>query len=94
MKKTNSYTLTLTLDTADQRVVEQLFRESKGMMPTIESVVYQQALEGLRAQLEAKRQANREKLADRKASKAAETLKADATGGNGAKASKSAVSAQ
>jgi len=94
MKKVNVYSLTLTLDTADQRVVEQLFRESKGMMPTIESVVYQQALEGLRAQLEAKRQANREKLADRKASKAAETLKADATGGNGAKASKSAVSAQ
>ena len=94
MKKTNSYTLTLTLDTADQRVVEQLFRESKGMMPSIEAVVYQQALEGLRAQLEAKRQANREKLADRKASKAAEALKADSTGGNGAKASKSAVSAQ
>ncbi|HOX41721.1 MAG TPA: hypothetical protein PK263_06050 [bacterium] len=94
MKKTNSYTLTLTLDTADQRVVEQLFRESKGMMPTIESVVYQQALEGLRAQLEAKRQANREKLADRKASKAAETLKAAAIGGNGAKTNKSAVSAQ
>lgn len=94
MKKVNVYSLTLTLDTADQRVVEQLFRESKGMMPSIEAVVYQQALEGLRAQLEAKRQANREKLADRKASKAAEALKADATGGNGAKANKSAVSAQ
>ncbi len=91
MKKTTSYTLTLILDNADQRVIEQLLRESKGMIPTPEAVVYQKALEGLRDQLEAKREENRKKRADQLAGKADQ--EATSSSGNGAKAKKTEASA-
>lgn len=88
MKKVHSYTLTLAIDAADQRVVDQFMRESKGLMPSLDAVVYQLVIEGLRAKLESKREENKKKRAEQLADKVT------ASEGKAQKAVKSSESAQ
>jgi len=88
MKKQTSYTPTLTIGSAEQKLVDQIMRESKGMIPTLDAVVYKLALEGLRHKLEEKKEENRQKRAKQLAGKAS------ASEGKSQKSGKTSESAQ
>ena len=51
----NSYSVTLNLSAGEQKLLNQIWREDKKALPTIESVIYAIALAGIRTQLDAKK---------------------------------------
>ncbi|HOD79764.1 MAG TPA: hypothetical protein PKI10_16040 [Syntrophorhabdus sp.] len=71
--KTQGYSVTLNLSASEQKLLNQIWRENQGTLPTIESVVYKLALDGVRIQLEAKKEENRIKFRKRRDGKAAKT---------------------
>ncbi len=88
MKNVSRYEVTLTIGSAEQKLVDQIMRESKGMIPTLDAVVYKLALEGLRHKLEEKKEENRQKRAKQLAGKAS------ASEGKSQKPGKTSESAQ
>ena len=71
--KTQGYSVTLNLSASEQKLLNQIWRENQGTLPTIESVVYKLALDGVRIQLEAKKEENRIKFRKRRDSKATQS---------------------
>ena len=67
--KSNSYDVTLNLSASERKLLNQIWRERKDTLPTIESAVYKLALDGIRTQLGAKKEANKEKFNARKSGK-------------------------
>ena len=70
MKKQISYTVTLGLTASEQKLLNQIWREKQNELPTIESAVYKLALSGIRIQLDAKKEENRQRFQARKNHKA------------------------
>ena len=70
MKKQISYTVTLGLTASEQKLLNQIWREKQNELPTIESAVYKLALSGIRIQLDAKKEENRQRFQARKSHKA------------------------
>ena len=68
-----SYNVTLNLTASEQKLLNQIWRENQGTLPTLESAVYKLALDGVRIQLEAKKEENRIKFRKRRDGKAAKT---------------------
>jgi len=67
--KSQSYSVSLNLSASEQKLLNQIWRANQDTLPTIESVVYKLALEGIRAQLAKKKEENRTKYNARKSGK-------------------------
>lgn len=71
--RTQSFCVTLNLSASEQKLLNQIWRANQNTLPTIESAVYKLALDGIRTQLAAQKEENREKYKARKSGEASAT---------------------